>query len=117
MVLNVVVKIYNLMRDISTQIVRYENFMMEKNENIKSRLQNLLKTSKEVEESCIWDFMNKIIVNIEIQYEDKNQVDNKEGDEKCPLRLFYFKKLPSCFFLTPSMKRSFMEVVKIDSLE
>lgn len=40
--------------------------MMEKNENIKNRLMNLLKTGKEIEESCIWDFMNKIIVNIEI---------------------------------------------------
>ena len=66
MVLNVAVKIYHLMRDISTNIVRYENFILEQNENVLMKNKKKLTTPKEITQACIWDFMNRIIVDIEI---------------------------------------------------
>lgn len=112
-ILGVVIKAYTLMRDLSSHVVRYENFLLEKNEDIKQYIVKKKPTEENLEPLYIWNFLKHIIVDIEIAYKDANAMAGK----KTKLRLFYFKKLPQCFFLTDEAKKDFRDRVNINSLE
>ena len=119
-ILSVVIKIYTLMRDLSSHIVRYDNFIIAKNEDINSYIRHNKSTQQNLEPLYVWAFLKEIIVDIEINYIDINDEQfRKEEEEKetPPIRIFYFKKLPQCFFLTNAAKREFRDRVQIDSLE
>ena len=105
-ILNVVIKIYQFMRDISTKIVRYENFILEKNENVKRFVKKGIISKIDSEELYIWNFLNAITVDIELREKDNES-----------LRIFYFKKLPVCFFLTEFTKNNFRNEVNVDTME
>ena len=105
-ILNVVIKIYQFMRDLSTKIVRYENFILEKNENVEKFVKKGMVSKIDSEELYIWHFLNSITVDLEIKEKDSNS-----------LRIFYFKKLPNCFFLTDFTKKTFRDTVNVDTIE
>ena len=58
-------KIYSFILEMSSEIVKYENFIMDKNENIQN-IKNL--PEEEKEETLIWEFLNKIMIKVEIVY-------------------------------------------------
>ena len=58
-------KIYTFILEMSSEIVKYENFIMDKNENIQN-IKNL--PEEEKEETLIWEFLNKIMIKVEIVY-------------------------------------------------
>ena len=58
-------KIYSFILEMSSEIVKYENFIMDKNENIQN-IKNL--PVEEKEETLIWEFLNKIMIKVEIVY-------------------------------------------------
>ena len=112
-ILGVVIKAYTLMRDLSTRVVRYENFIIEKRQDIKAHIRNGKPSPENLEPLYVWDFLNKIIVDIEISYKDANLTREAESS----LRIFYFKKLPQSFFLTEDAKTEFRSRVAIDNLD
>ena len=112
-ILAVIIKTYTLMRDLSTHVVRYENFLIEKREDIEQYIIRKKTTDGDLEPLYVWNFLKNIIIDIEIVYKDINTDANKQ----IPLQNFYFKKLPQCFFLTKHAKKEFRDRVKINSLD
>lgn len=111
-ILAIVIKTYTLMRDLSTCVVKYENFLIEKREDIMIYSKKEKFITSDFESLHVWHFISKIIIDIEISYQDANS-----ESEELPLRIIYFKKLPQSFFLTNIAKNEFRNRVNIKSLE
>ena len=119
-ILNSAIQIYLIILQMSKFVLKYKNFIDEKNYMTKNIF--ILKKNKSIklEEALIWDFLNKIIINIEVVNKNKTQIILTSGNKKkkiLALENFYFKKLPICFFLTKYIKNKFLEKVNVDSLE
>lgn len=52
------------MMNVSKEVVKYENFIMEKNEQSKNI--NRLKDPDEREEACIWEFICEVMNSLEV---------------------------------------------------
>lgn len=63
-VLDVVLKLFFFIKQFSTIVVKYENFIMEKNENVE--FINTIGLTENLEEVFIWKFLNEVIVKMEI---------------------------------------------------
>jgi hypothetical protein len=62
--MDLALKFFTLMMNVSTEVVKYENFIMEKNEMVKNIKK--LKDPREIEEACIWQFICEIMNSLEI---------------------------------------------------
>ena len=75
--LDVVLKIFIFVKQMANQIDKYYNFLMEKNENLK-RLKEI-KNPQEREELCIWEFLNQIMIRVEIVHRQSEEEDMDEA--------------------------------------
>jgi hypothetical protein len=101
-IMNIVITTYVMITNMSTKIKFYELFLKDK-----SRIaRNYQTETKNREEAVIFNFILKIIKDVEIV-----EISNN----KSVLRKLYFKMPPRCFFLTTEMMDRFMDKSPVES--
>jgi hypothetical protein len=101
-IMNIVITTFVMIKNMSTKIKFYEIFLKDKEKMAK----NYMNEFKFREEAVIYNFICKIIADIEIVYKSNGITS---------LQKFYFKMPPRCFFLTSEMMNRFMEESTIES--
>lgn len=101
-IMNIVITTYVMITNMSTRIKFYELFLKDK-----ARIaRNYQIESKNREEAVIYNFILRIIKDVEI-------IDT--SNNKTLLRKFYFKMPPRCFFLTNEMMDRYMDQSTVES--
>lgn len=101
-IMNIVITAYVLIKNMATKIKFYEIFLKDKDRIAKNY--SLEVGSKE--EAVVFEFINRIMVDIQIVY---------KSNDVTSLQRFYFKLPPRCFFLSNEMKNRFMELTTFES--
>ena len=109
-ILKIVTMIFVLLTNMSFKVQFFEFFIKDKRkavEKIKKKKTRKQISKEYLEHIIIFQFLERIVTNIELVYEDQNT--------KKLLKIF-FNIPPECFFLTQDMKDSFLEKINIETI-